>query len=179
MKPYQIYFSLLIFLFLTACKSSAPKIQTVEKMEAKEETAEQAIEETPVEFEIVKTEEAWKAELSKMEFHVLREKGTERAFTGDLLENKDEGTYTCRGCANDLFDSATKFKSGTGWPSFYQPIAEEKLALDVDYHIGYERTEVMCGRCGGHLGHVFKDGPKPTGLRYCINAVSLDFEKKK
>lgn len=127
---------------------------------------------------IFKTPEEWQAELTKMEFYVLREKGTERSFTGDLLKNKKQGVYTCGACGLELFSSDTKFKSGTGWPSFYKPIDETHILEDTDYDIGYARTEVMCNRCEGHLGHVFPDGPKPTGLRYCINSVSLNFEEK-
>ena len=124
---------------------------------------------------IIKDDTEWKNELTEMEYYVLRQKGTERAFTGDLLENKNDGIYTCAACGLPLFDSKTKFKSGSGWPSFYQPYQESFILEDTDYKIGYARTEVMCRRCGGHLGHVFSDGPDPTGLRYCINSVSLDF----
>ncbi len=124
---------------------------------------------------VEKSNEQWKSELTKMEYYVLREKGTERSFTGDLLNNKKEGVYVCRGCGLPLFDSTTKYKSGTGWPSFFKPIKKEFISEDVDYDIGYARTEVLCARCDGHLGHVFPDGPQPTGLRYCINSVSLDF----
>ena len=120
----------------------------------------------------------WKSRLSDQEYYVLRKKGTERAFTGDLLENKEKGVYICAACKLPLFESNTKFKSGTGWPSFYAPINDENVASEEDIAYGMVRTEVLCSRCGGHLGHVFPDGPKPTGLRYCINSVSLDFEKK-
>ena len=127
---------------------------------------------------IVKSDEEWKKELSDQEYYVLRQKGTERAFTGDLLKNKKEGIYTCAACDLPLFESKTKFKSGTGWPSFYEPINEEFVAEESDYSHGMSRVEVLCGRCDGHLGHVFPDGPEPTGLRYCINSVSLNFEEK-
>lgn len=127
---------------------------------------------------MLKSEEEWKAALSDDEYFVLRKKGTERAFTGDLLENKKEGIYTCAGCGFPLFDSSTKFESGTGWPSFWQPLNEQCIAEESDGSHGMSRVEVLCARCGGHLGHVFPDGPKPTGLRYCINSVSLDFEEK-
>lgn len=124
---------------------------------------------------VTKTVEEWKAELDDIEYKVLREAGTERAFTGDLWDNKKVGTYTCRGCELPLFTSDTKFKSGTGWPSFYQPIKDEFIAEKEDRKYGMVRVEVLCARCDGHLGHVFPDGPQPTGLRYCINSVSLDF----
>jgi len=124
---------------------------------------------------IQKTEEEWKKILTPHQYYVLREKGTERAFTGKLLENKKQGIYTCSACNTALFKSETKFDSGTGWPSFYDVLDKGMIKLDTDYDIGYARTEVMCGRCGGHLGHVFEDGPAPTGLRYCINSVSLNF----
>ena len=128
---------------------------------------------------IIKTEKQWKEELSDMEYYVLREKGTERPFSGDLLKNKKQGTYVCAACGLPLFSSDTKFDSGTGWPSFYQPINSTNVAEEKDHSYGWNRIEVLCARCGGHLGHVFDDGPEPTGLRYCINAVSLDFEEEK
>jgi len=125
---------------------------------------------------VVKTEKEWKQELNEMEYYVLREKGTERSFTGKYWDSKEDGIYTCRACALPLFSSETKFKSGTGWPSYYEPVKQENITEDTDYDLGYPRTEITCTRCGGHLGHVFKDGPEPTGLRYCINSVSLSFE---
>lgn len=118
----------------------------------------------------------WKFKLTEQEFYVLRQKGTERAFTGKYWDRKEKGTYTCAGCAQPLFHSSTKFKSGTGWPSFYEPISEDAINEIVDRSLGMVRTEVVCSRCGGHQGHVFPDGPEPTGLRYCVNSVSLDFK---
>jgi len=129
-------------------------------------------------FEVVKTESEWKSELSAEEFRILRQKGTERAFTGKYWDNKKEGIYNCAACGNPLFDSETKFKSGTGWPSFYDFIGDSNVVSEADKSMGWNRTEVLCGRCGGHLGHVFEDGPKPTGLRYCINSASLNFKEK-
>ncbi len=125
-------------------------------------------------FEIEKTEAEWRAELSDFEYAVLREEATERPFTSPLNDEHRAGTFSCRGCDLPLFDAATKFKSGTGWPSFYQPL-ENAVGESTDYLLGYARTEVHCRRCGGHLGHVFPDGPPPTGLRYCMNGVSLTF----
>jgi len=125
--------------------------------------------------EVVKTKEEWKAALKSQEYNVLREAGTEPPRTVDLWDNKRRGLYTCAACQLPLFDSSTKYKSGTGWPSFYEPIAKEVVKEDTDYHLGYARTEIRCAQCDGHLGHVFNDGPKPTGLRYCMNSVSMDF----
>lgn len=118
----------------------------------------------------------WKKKLTPEAFHILRESGTERAGTGKLLKTKDSGVYACAACGAPLFDSDTKFESGTGWPSFYTPIQQGRVAEHSDGAHGMSRVEVRCARCNGHLGHVFKDGPKPTGLRYCINSASLAFE---
>jgi len=122
-----------------------------------------------------RTEEAWQAQLSDQAFYVLRKQGTERAFTGPYNDNKASGAYACSGCGLLLFRSETKFDSGTGWPSFYQPEEPSHVGETQDGKLGMQRTEVHCNRCGGHLGHVFPDGPRPTGLRYCINSVSLQF----
>jgi peptide-methionine (R)-S-oxide reductase len=127
---------------------------------------------------INKTEEEWEKELSPEQYEVLRKKGTERAFTGALLENKDSGTYECAACGNPLFSSDVKFDSGSGWPSFYDAISTEAVEFETDKTFGMIRTEAKCGRCGGHLGHVFPDGPQPTGQRYCMNSASLSFKKK-
>lgn len=125
---------------------------------------------------IEKTDAEWRAELSPEQYHVCRERGTERPFTGAYYANKEPGTYRCACCGAELFDSDTKFESGTGWPSFWQPADEQAVATEEDRAYGMVRTEVHCRRCGAHLGHVFPDGPRPSGLRYCINSVSLAFE---
>jgi len=124
-----------------------------------------------------KSENEWRRALTPTEFHVLRERGTERPFTGKHLYNKKKGIYICAGCGNELFSSGKKFDSGTGWPSFWAPIAEDKVELEAEDSLGMQRTEVLCSQCGGHLGHVFDDGPKPTGHRFCINSVALQFKE--
>jgi len=125
---------------------------------------------------VEKTEEQWREELSPDEYHVLREKGTERAFTGTYWDSKDEGVYRCRACGAKLFDANAKFDSGTGWPSFYEPAEGEAVETEEDRTFFMKRTEVHCSNCGGHLGHIFEDGPDPSGLRYCINSASLELD---
>ena len=126
-----------------------------------------------------KTDDEWRTALSPEQYHVCREKGTERAFTGAYWDTKDAGVYRCAACGFPLFSSQTKFDSGTGWPSFWQPLDREAVETETDQSFGMTRTEVHCRNCGSHLGHVFPDGPQPTGLRYCINSVSLDLDREK
>lgn len=132
----------------------------------------------PMTPEIEKSDQAWKTELSSEQYYVLREGGTERAFTGKFVDLHDDGSFRCAGCDAVLFDSETKFDSGSGWPSFTQPAAGDVVELVDDTSQGMVRTEVRCKRCGGHLGHVFDDGPGPTGQRWCINSAALEFEPK-
>jgi peptide-methionine (R)-S-oxide reductase len=127
---------------------------------------------------ITKSEDQWRKELSPEQYYVLRQKGTERAFTGEYESYKGDGKFKCAGCGTVLFDSATKYNSGSGWPSFYQPIDKAAVAEHSDNTHGMVRTEVTCANCGGHLGHVFPDGPRPTGQRYCINSLSLKLDDK-
>ncbi len=127
--------------------------------------------------EVPATDQEWQRILTPEQFHILREKGTERAGTGQYAFTKDAGVYRCAGCGAELFSSDTKFESGTGWPSFYQPIRDGAITLHTDRSFGMKRVEATCARCGGHLGHVFDDGPRPTGERYCMNSASLSLDR--
>ncbi len=146
---------------------------------AKTNSHDQATSKVQHKYSVVKTDKEWQKILSPSAYHILREKGTEMAFSGKYADNHEKGTYYCTACKNELFSSEAKFESGTGWPSFYQPISKGKVLNIVDSTYGMTRTEVVCARCGGHLGHVFDDGPKPTGLRYCMNSDAMNFIKDK
>ncbi len=158
MNKISIVLTCLAFLTLTACA------QAPEKGVGK--------------FPVTKPEDTWKKQLTPEQYHILREKGTERPFTGKYWDNHEKGTYSCAACRQELFTSETKYNSGCGWPSFYKPTEEGKVKVVKDTSHGMVREEVVCSNCGGHLGHVFPDGPEPTGLRYCMNSESLIFEKQ-
>lgn len=163
---FKLSFLLLLVFSLAACAQSPSQENLTNVQQASNKPVEK----------IVKTESEWKKILTPEQFHVLREQGTELAFTGNYWSNKENGVYVCAACDLELFSSDSKFKSASGWPSFYQPVIENHVGTETDRTFGMERTEVHCARCGGHLGHIFNDGPKPTGLRYCINSVSLNFK---
>ncbi len=159
-----------VALMLTSCaqkNQSAKNIKKETRMENNNDTTQ-----------VVKTEEEWRSFLTPEQYHVIREKGTEAPFTGKLLLNKDKGVYTCAACGNELFTSDMKFDSHCGWPSFDKEIAGGKIKTHIDTSYGMIRTEIMCAKCGGHLGHLFDDGPTETGARYCVNSLSIDFKKQ-
>jgi peptide-methionine (R)-S-oxide reductase len=179
MKKHLIFIAL--FLIFNACQNNSQttpesKLDSSELMQAAEYDSLKAM--APVfsfEEPLNLTEEDWKTNLTDDAYYILRKGGTERAFTGEYWDNKEEGLYTCAGCGLALFSSDHKYKSGSGWPSYYQPLDKKNIAKKKDRGFGMARTEILCARCGGHLGHVFDDGPKPTGLRYCVNSASLEF----
>jgi len=162
-------------LSLSAVMAEEPATPPVKKEEPKAGAATD--QKGPKMAKISKTDEEWKKSLTPEQYRVLRQKGTERAFSGEYAKSHDKGTYQCAGCGTELFSSDTKFDSGTGWPSFFAPVKDNVAAVTDDTH-GMKRTEVICAKCSGHLGHVFDDGPKPTNLRYCINSVSIKLVPK-
>lgn len=171
MKTFSRYFLVLVVIMLAACKDAKPQ----DDQQVPTSMLKTSSMDTTQKF--YKTEEEWKKILTPEQYHVLREKGTDAPFTGKLTLNKEKGLYTCAACGNDLFTSEMKFDSHCGWPSFDKEIEGGKITTKTDTSYGMVRTEILCGKCGSHLGHLFDDGPTDTGLRYCVNSTSLEFKK--
>jgi peptide-methionine (R)-S-oxide reductase len=172
MKATHYYFMFVLLVVFSACNGQT------KNSDAGKGPALTTTQQKDTMTKIVKTEEEWQKQLTPEQFNILREKGTDRPFTGKYWDSNEKGEYHCAGCGAYLFSSSTKFDAGCGWPSFYEAAKEGNIIEKTDNSYGMSRTEVMCAKCGGHLGHVFDDGPKPTGLRYCINSTSLTFERK-
>ncbi len=174
LKPF------LLLTIVSVCVSSVLSFVAHKSVKVEASTNEPDFNEVKMEkISIIKSDSQWRQELTEEQYRILRQKGTEPPFSGQYLHSHEEGVYVCAACGNELFDSKTKYESGTGWPSFWAPIAPDKIGEREDSSLWMTRTEVLCSRCGGHLGHVFDDGPKPTGLRYCINSVALKFIAEK
>lgn len=177
MNRFILGFGLLAALLLAGCAKSTVASPAEADAAAKKPSTNNSPT-TNMESKVVKTDAEWRKELAPEQYEVLRQKGTERAFTGKYWNHKGDGVYRCAGCGQELFTSGTKFDSGCGWPSFFAAAGTNVIVQQDDKSHFMTRTEVLCARCGGHLGHVFDDGPQPTGLRYCINSASIDFKKK-